>query len=193
MKNLNRIAIGSILLCSMASINASVVVQENSSGIFFNEANGHYYEVIDLQGSWGEYYLNSLDKQHLGLQGHLATVTSVEENQWLVDTFTGSGLHAHLFGGTDSKFEDSWDWITGEDWGYENWASGEPNNLGNEDYVEFWNNNGQWNDTQESGNFHDGFVIEYESISSVPVPGAVWLFGSALIGFVGMRKTKIEE
>jgi len=37
---------------------------------------------------------------------------------------------------------------------------------------------------------HRGYLIEYEnvaSVSSVPVPGAIWLFATGLIGFVGMR------
>ncbi len=31
-------------------------------------------------------------------------------------------------------------------------------------------------------------VVDGVTVSTVPVPGAVWLFGSGLIGFIGMRK-----
>lgn len=34
---------------------------------------------------------------------------------------------------------------------------------------------------------HDGYVLDITS-SPVPVPGAVWLFGSALFGMLGMRR-----
>lgn len=34
----------------------------------------------------------------------------------------------------------------------------------------------------------DGYAL---NVTSVPVPGAIWLFGSALIGFVGLRRRKI--
>ena len=35
-------------------------------------------------------------------------------------------------------------------------------------------------------------VVGYElNISAVPVPGAVWLFGSALMGFLGLQKRKM--
>jgi len=34
---------------------------------------------------------------------------------------------------------------------------------------------------------HDGYVLDITS-SPVPVPGAVWLFGSALAGLIGMRR-----
>jgi hypothetical protein len=32
------------------------------------------------------------------------------------------------------------------------------------------------------------------SVSAVPVPAAIWLFGSALVGFVGMsRRTSVKS
>jgi len=39
---------------------------------------------------------------------------------------------------------------------------------------------------------YDDLVVRVSAASAVPVPAAIWLFGSALIGFVGMsRKTKV--
>ncbi|MCP4331578.1 MAG: VPLPA-CTERM sorting domain-containing protein [Gammaproteobacteria bacterium] len=39
----------------------------------------------------------------------------------------------------------------------------------------------------------DGKIILSINVSAVPVPAAVWLFGTALIGFVGMsRRTSIK-
>jgi hypothetical protein len=44
--------------------------------------------------------------------------------------------------------------------------------------------NGAWSDTA------DGYVL---NVAAVPVPGAIWLFGSAMAGLIGFgrRKNKI--
>ena len=54
-------------------------------------------------------------------------------------------------------------WVTGEEWKYENWAPGEPNNssnmISNENRVVIWNNSGQWNDLNDKNiNEQNGFV-----------------------------------
>jgi len=191
MKTLNQILLG-LSIATFGLTNAYATLGPVSSGVILNEDNGHYYEVIDFHGTWSDYSDFATTSTYLGLQGHLATVTSTEENAWLVDTFTGSGLNKHLFGGTDQTVEGNWEWVTGEAWAYTNWAPGEPNNYNNEDYVEFWNNNGTWNDIWFAGGHHDGLVIEYENVSSVPVPAAFWLFSTGLLGFVGMRHKNAE-
>ena len=38
-----------------------------------------------------------------------------------------------------------------------------------------------------SGQFGQGEKIEF-SVSSVPIPAAIWLFGSAVLGLIGFRK-----
>ena len=38
----------------------------------------------------------------------------------------------------------------------------------------------------------DDMVVRVDAVSAVPVPAAFWLFGTALIGFIGMsRRTKV--
>ena len=32
--------------------------------------------------------------------------------------------------------------------------------------------------------------VEFTAVSTVPIPAAVWLFGSALLGMVGIRRTR---
>jgi len=190
MKNLNQVIAGLSLFLIMG-------VPITYASPVLNLDNGHYYELIDLEGTWGQYNAAANSSSYNGLQGHLATVTSASENTWLVSTFSATSLNKHLFGGTDQVTEGVWEWVTGEAWDYSNWARNEPNDyLGNENYVEFWHNNGSWNDiwfdrTSQGRRSHKGYIIEYEnvaSVSAVPVPGAVWLFATGLIGFVGMRQ-----
>ncbi|QPK63968.1 hypothetical protein IVG45_03025 [Methylomonas sp. LL1] len=44
--------------------------------------------------------------------------------------------------------------------------------------------NGEWGDTI------DGYKLNVSSVAAVPVPGALWLFGSALVGLVGVQRRK---
>jgi hypothetical protein len=70
---------------------------------------------------------------------HLATVTSAAEQAWLAGATAGPAW----IGYTDRSVENTFIWVTGESSGYTNWCSLQPNNLGNEDFVEW---NGCWSD-----------------------------------------------
>ena len=87
--------------------------------------------------------------------GHLASINSASENDWLFNN-TGPGV---FFGLTDQDVEGVFVWSSGEPVNYVNWAPGEPNNSNNEDYGEFAGlANGTWNDTQWSNNAN--YIIE---------------------------------
>jgi hypothetical protein len=100
--------------------------------------------------------------------GHLATVTTLAENQFLMSTFNLSTRQAWI-GLSDSAVEGTFRWVTGpETWltppsGM--WASSEPNNkprgLEDEDCVAFWDTGG-WNDEPCSSLIVEFFIVEYE-------------------------------
>ena len=74
--------------------------------------------------------------------GHLATITSQEEQDFL-------GNYGGWIGLTDENVEGQWEWVTGEPVNYTNWIDGEPNDAGNgEDYVERFEYG--WNDHEET-------------------------------------------
>ena len=76
--------------------------------------------------------------------GHLATITSKEEDEWIRETFPPSWRF--WLGGTDEDEEDKWEWVTGEKWQYSSWNGGEPNNQGGGEHaLHIWEN-GHWND-----------------------------------------------
>ena len=57
--------------------------------------------------------------------------------------------HLCWLGGTDEANEGTWQWITGEAWGYGNWATGEPNDAcGGEDYLHIYYDMDTWNDME---------------------------------------------
>ena len=73
--------------------------------------------------------------------GHLATITS--GNEWnAMETILGEPMTrdgSRWIGGSDVSQEGSWRWITGEVWNYTNWAPNEPQDFGQEDYLQLYN------------------------------------------------------
>jgi hypothetical protein len=100
------------------------------------EFNGSQY-ILSNPGTWEE-----AQAQAQAMGGNLVTINSPGEQDWLFQTF---GESRKWIGLTDQVTEGRFKWISGEPVTYTNWDVGEPNNLGNEDYVEMLTN-GKWND-----------------------------------------------
>ena len=125
--------------------------------------NGNYYYIYsDVCGTWEEAadYCSSLG-------GHLAVISSQEENDALFQYLAQCGYETAYFGYSDAENEGEWVWVTGESNSYSNFRSTEPNGGRNENYAEFyWKfDDGTWND----GNFKTGtqsdtrnFICEWE-------------------------------
>lgn len=95
--------------------------------------------------------------------GHLATITSEEEWE-AIKNAVNELPRTYWLGGTDEKTEGTWEWITGEVWKFTKWAKDEPNNLGDEDYLQTWgpslDGNREWNDNQFNET-RNGYILEY--------------------------------
>ena len=86
-----------------------------------NPDNGHWYQRIDTGMTWHD------ARDHCAsLGGHLATVTSSAEDQFVYNSVGASG--GEWLGATDEGSEGDWRWVTGEPWNYTNWAPHEPTN-----------------------------------------------------------------
>lgn len=129
-----------------------------------NPANGHSYQRFSSPLTWSE---AKAACETLG--GYLATVTSQEEQKYV----TSKGANAWL-GAADEAQEGAWKWITGEQWNWTNWNSGEPNECdGGEDFLQLWSN-GTWNDSGGPGGGKDTalpYICEWNGGS----PAASWL------------------
>ncbi len=82
------------------------------------------------------------------LGGHLATMTTPEENQFVHSFMWNGGFTTAYFGLEDEERDHTWEWVTGEPVEYTNWDSGEPSYSGRERYGMYFykHTTGTWND-----------------------------------------------
>jgi len=165
--------------------------------------NGHMYEYIAGNFTWDE------ANADLAPGWTLATITSAEEQTFINGSSFFTGDYIVWIGGRQDPGQltpsAGWNWVTGEAWSYENWYSTDPNDGdgtegdGFENYLIMGNlgsgfQSDQWLDAANntplittSGTYAQGYLAEK---TVVPVPAAVWLFGSGLLGLVGMARRK---
>ena len=116
------------------------------------EWSGHFYACFNNCSSWeeAEEYCESIG-------GHLATISSIEENEFVFNYLISCGYQNGYFGYADNVEEGTWYWVNGETSDFTNWHVNEPNSeRPNEDYAMFYfkYGDGTWND----GNFGNGTV-----------------------------------
>ena len=191
-------------LVALTVFSMSCIAQASTS--YYDEGNKHYYEFVDfadigLSSSWNAArdYSSTLSLTGVsGYVGHLATLTSKAEDDfvWGLHYANGDSLASGRFLGAYK--DTAWQWVTGESFSYTNWMAGEPNNSGgNENYLMNWwyadQLGGRWNDTTQTSCLLGhcstwGFVVEFEP-TVVPVPPALLLFASGLV-LLNRRKNK---
>lgn len=182
-----------LLLIGMLTLVSNAQAAEP---VYFSET-GHYYQAIAIAGvyegiytvsggiTWNDAKSLAESLSYLGVQGHLATITSKAENDFIINNLGGPDLlNRYWLGGFQPpgspEPDGNWQWVTGEPWIYANWASGEPNNCyggemggapagSDEERLHFWGYTGQWNDMEESS-YQPGLIVEYD-IPPVPVGG----------------------
>lgn len=85
-----------------------------------------------------------------------------------------------------------WEWVTGDVWNYENFASGEPNSS-SETAVQFWTSDGKWNDSNSASNQPAIYMYYKARLLSIGqayvygyVGGTIWSqLGQTLVGISG--------
>jgi hypothetical protein len=113
--------------------------------------NGHSYYRSTGTATWTTARSNCVS-----MGGYLVTITTAAEQSFIFNIWPSGWI-----GLTDEVTEGTWRWVTGETYSYKNWNSGEPNNAGNEDYVQFVSN-GKWNDLPN--NVSLPYVLEFNYI-----------------------------
>lgn len=157
----------------------SVATTVNPVGYYYNGVNGHFYRPISTTATYTNARAASLLTTFKGQTGYLVTITSADEDAFIFNNVPQSNIWFAL---TDEASEARWTIDAGPEKGtlikinngqlngnwpgrYNNWAPGEPNDSGNEDYaVTKWGGGSQWNDLPN--HFSNPYVIEYGTWSN---------------------------
>ncbi|MEO1256979.1 MAG: cadherin-like domain-containing protein, partial [Bacteroidota bacterium] len=163
------------------------IAKSEDASLFF-EGTGNFYEFVAQNGiTWQDARIAAEARTLNGVNGYLVTVTSQEENDFILSKLEGQGW----MGGSDVAVDDEWRWVTGPEgeeengagrlfWTgkadgmpingvYSNWEPGEPNDFrgNNENYAHFRieeGKEGQWNDLPNATSEIQGYVVEYGGI-----------------------------
>ncbi|SEP63643.1 Uncharacterized conserved protein YjdB, contains Ig-like domain [Lachnospiraceae bacterium RM5] len=144
MSNMTSCVVSDILIC--------FGVQVYNCGYFEN----HLYAAINQELTWND------SNTYCGMMGgHLATITSEKENEFIKNLCEG-GMQNYFLGATDENIEGSWKWNTEEFFEYSRWGNTQPdNNGGNENYLEINVKGNYWNDVPNDIK-RRGYIIEID-------------------------------
>lgn len=144
--------------------NETLSISATLSGAAYFAGTGHYYEFVSGSLTWAQAKEAAERRTFNGLTGYLATITSAEENAFIVDK---TGEAAAWVGGsddfqeinlvTDEGFDDQgdseglWHWVTGPEAGTKFWDNNvqDPRISDGDEgfYYQNWNNslnNASW-------------------------------------------------
>ena len=202
---IGRICCAALCLLLLVGISPGAAGADTSVGRWYWETNSHYYELFYSSSglNWGAAKVAAESHAIYGNTGHLVTITSSEESEFVrVSCLSGLGEAQVFLGGYQPSGSPepagNWQWITGETWSYTNWCSDQPTNTnGNENVlVAYCPSQGKWNDISEFEMWHY-YIVEYDapliqdlypsayttgtlSIGAKPYVDRSWMFVSPL-------------
>ena len=179
-----------------ALLLALLVPRPTRAAFVYNPANGHLYGLTTTRENW-----TAAEAEAVRLGGHLASITSQAEQDFLVTNFVDdpNPQRPYWIGMWDTNLSmghdvssRSFQWTDGESVSYTNWAWNgadfEPNNHTlNEWYCAFnfhygvgqSNIKGTWNDTTDIASVLGPY---YGIVEIVPEPSSLLLFGLGAVG-----------
>ena len=137
------------------AVNVPVKLYKRTTPVMTGFTNQQNYNGHSYYRSTGSMTWTDARQACINMGGHLVTSTSLAENNFLFGLWPNGWI-----GLTDEVNEGVWRWVTGETYSWSYWNSGEPNNAGNEDYIQFVGG-GRWNDLP---NTSLPYVLEFEYV-----------------------------
>jgi len=147
---------------------------EPASPYWTNSGVLHVYEsVLDLDGTGAEAAVKASTRDICDVVGHLATITSSEEQNAIREGFPGiSWLDRFLWLGGKESSNGNWEWENGEGSiappAYTNWMANEPKNSAEQDCMAATFGQaptaGQWESQPCNSHSPAGFLVEYDII-----------------------------
>jgi hypothetical protein len=113
-----------------ASSDAPAAVTERTEDTSGQRDVVHRYEVILQPLSWPDAKLWCENRG-----GHLATLTSADEEAQVTKLLEAAGAEAVWLGADNRNTANGFTWVTGESFSYAEWGEGEPNNDGGVEYY----------------------------------------------------------
>ncbi len=117
--------------------------------------NGHRYEIFNDATTW----VKAVTACN-GVGGHLATITSAEENQIISELIFNNGTNSTNFiGGKNTNADEGWTWISkNEKFDYTNWGFDQPDEDSTKVYLSI--TNGFWYSID--GETTGGYICEWD-------------------------------
>ena len=148
-----------------------------TSELFFLEQTQSFYTFVQTNLTWNAARSDANNTLLNGAEGHLVNITSSVENDFIYNLGLSKGASSTnriWLGGNDVAVDQKWVWADGIESGiqfsqagnginnfYDNWGSGQPNNVGgSQEYATFWYNGGDTWDDRPTGDSHY-YVIEW--------------------------------
>ena len=163
---------------TLLSFVALAMLSTVASAQVLNPANGHYYDAIAGDITWADADTAAESMTFMGLQGHLATITSQQEHDFVKDNLPEACLNlrgnipGYWLGGfqpSGSPPAKGWQWVTGEPFSYTNWDIGEPNSTSGEGVIHFKHGpapNCEWNDLGSPLQSQAGYIVEFSTVQN---------------------------
>lgn len=126
--------------------------------------NGHRYLMVESLGNW-----NDAKTKAEAMGGHLATINSLEEREWLSQQYyvgrpKKSDANRAFLGGFQTSKGAPWEWITGEPFDSKLWVGRVPDGSGTN---LTWENESSWDDVRP--NFQcKYFIVEWDGSTETP-------------------------
>ena len=138
------------------AVNVPIKLYRRTNSTITGFTNQQNYNGHSYYRSTGTAFWTTARQNCINMGGHLVTITSSAENSFIFNLWPSGWI-----GLTDEVNEGVWRWVTGETYSYSSWNGGEPNNAGNEDYVQFVGG-GKWNDLPNGVSLP--YVLEFDYI-----------------------------